>query len=259
MQISETAQKIISLLAVKPNLQARDISFELVIPRKIIIEALQGELSQYVHCSETSHWALRPEVALDSSAERAAAGAADGSVQPTAAGTSSTNFAFGSLEAVRRKLLDLSGRNALLHYKHPKNNCVRLIDEMPDQIFTELSNDRLFCLIPVPSPTERQLIDAQYIEYDPATNAVIKQTYPTAAEWAKRLGLSTNFDLPEKMLQMWSWRATKITTCKHYCSHLNLRRGCAQLKAKRILPCKRWGQCFVFGIGLFGMVRNRYF
>lgn len=198
MQISETAQKIISLLAVKPNLQARDISFELVIPRKIIIEALQGELSQYVHCSETSHWALRPEVALDSSAERAAAGAADGSVQPTAAGTSSTNFAFGSLEAVRRKLLDLSGRNALLHYKHPKNNCVRLIDEMPDQIFTELSNDRLFCLIPVPSPTERQLIDAQYIEYDPATNAVIKQTYPTAAEWAKRLGLSTNFDLPEK-------------------------------------------------------------
>lgn len=197
MQISETAHKILTLLAAKPNLQARDIGFELVIPRKLIIEALHGELSPCVQCSETSHWALRPGVAPGGSAELAA-GSADDIIQPSVAATTSAEFAFGSLEAVRRKLLDLSGRNALLHYKHPKNNCVRIIDEMPDQIFAELNNDRLFCLIPVPSPTERQLIDAQYIEYDQATNAVIKQTYPTAAEWAKRLGLSTSFDLPEK-------------------------------------------------------------
>ncbi|HEX9777726.1 MAG TPA: DUF4011 domain-containing protein, partial [Geopsychrobacteraceae bacterium] len=43
-------------------------------------------------------------------------------------------FAFDSLEAVRKKLIDLTNRNNLLNYRHPKTSCLRIIDELPDQI-----------------------------------------------------------------------------------------------------------------------------
>lgn len=107
-------------------------------------------------------------------------------------------FAFDSLEAVRRKLLDLSGRNALLNYKHPSASCVRLIDELPDLIFSDLQNDETFCFIPVPNPTERELIAAGFIVKDPVTKKIIKQEYPSAMHWAKHLGLSVSFELPDK-------------------------------------------------------------
>src|SRR5690606_29896059 len=64
-------------------------------------------------------------------------------------------FEYTSLEVVRKKLLDLTGRNQLLNYKHPKVACVRLIDELPDQIYEELQNGKIFNFIPVPDPTEQ--------------------------------------------------------------------------------------------------------
>lgn len=110
-----------------------------------------------------------------------------------------SKFSFDSLESVRRKLLDLSGRNSLLNYKHPSTSCVRLIDELPDQIFTDLQDEKVFCFIPVPAPTERELTTAGYIVRDPQTNVVTKREYPTAIQWAKHKGLSVSFDLPEKI------------------------------------------------------------
>lgn len=46
--------------------------------------------------------------------------------------TTDSEFAFSSLEAVRKTLLGLSGRNQRLSYKHPRASCVRAIDELPD-------------------------------------------------------------------------------------------------------------------------------
>ena len=60
----------------------------------------------------------------------------------------SIQFAFDSLESVRKKLLDLTGRNQLLNYKHPKSSCVRIIDELPDQIYAELQSGKTFTFIP---------------------------------------------------------------------------------------------------------------
>lgn len=47
-------------------------------------------------------------------------------------------FAFDSLESIRKRLLDLTGRNSLLNFKHPKTSCIRIIDEAPNQIYYEL-------------------------------------------------------------------------------------------------------------------------
>lgn len=110
--------------------------------------------------------------------------------------SNSNNFAFDSLESVRKKLLDLSGRNTLLNYKHPKSSSVRLIDELPDQIYEVLDSGKIFSFIPVPEPTELELIDAGYIEINSETKERIEKDYPTAEQWAKHKGFDTHYDLP---------------------------------------------------------------
>lgn len=43
-----------------------------------------------------------------------------------------------ALERIRARLLDLSANNKLLHYKHPKGSSLRVVDEVPAQIFAKL-------------------------------------------------------------------------------------------------------------------------
>lgn len=80
-------------------------------------------------------------------------------------------FAFDSLESVRKKLIDLTNRNSLLNYRHPKGSSIRIIDELPDQIVEVLSEDKSFTFIPVPEPTEAELIREGFIKIDPVTRA----------------------------------------------------------------------------------------
>lgn len=105
-------------------------------------------------------------------------------------------FAFSSLEAVRKKLIDLSNRNNLLNYRHPKASCLRVIDELPNQIVEVLASGKSLTFIPVPEPRELELIQAGYIEIDPTTNAKKYHEYPNAEQWAKKLGLDTSYEVP---------------------------------------------------------------
>ena len=104
---------------------------------------------------------------------------------------------FSSLEDQRLKLLDLSNRNSLLNYKFPQKGCVKLIDELPNQIFEFLSEKQAFTFIPVPEPSEKELLELGFIIIDPVTHEKISRKEPTAKEWAKILGLDTSFELPE--------------------------------------------------------------
>lgn len=105
-------------------------------------------------------------------------------------------FAFDSLESVRKKLLDLSSRNILLNYRHPKPKSLRLIDELPDQVVEVLRTGSSLTFLPVAEPTEKELITAGYIEIDPETRQKKSKEYPTAEQWAKHIGFATNYDLP---------------------------------------------------------------
>ena len=40
-----------------------------------------------------------------------------------------------NLEKLRKKLLNLSARNRLLNFKHTKSSSLRIIDEVPNQLF----------------------------------------------------------------------------------------------------------------------------
>lgn len=46
-----------------------------------------------------------------------------------------SKFAVISLEHLRKRLLDLTNRNRLLNFKHGKTGSIRVIDELPDQLF----------------------------------------------------------------------------------------------------------------------------
>jgi very-short-patch-repair endonuclease len=107
-----------------------------------------------------------------------------------------TPFAFDSLNSVRNKLLSLTTANSLLHFRFSKTNCIRLIDELPDQIYNELLSEKVFTFKAVPEPKERELIEAGYFVEDPKSKVKRITERPIAEEWAKKLGFDVEYDLP---------------------------------------------------------------
>lgn len=105
-------------------------------------------------------------------------------------------FGYNSLESVRKKLLDLTGRNQLVNYKLSNQSCVRIIDEVPDQIFEQLQAGKVFTFIPVPNPTEKELLAEGYLRKDDSGKIVKEKPEPKAEQWAKSLGLNTTYELP---------------------------------------------------------------
>ncbi len=105
------------------------------------------------------------------------------------------HFAFDSLKAIRNRLLDLTGRNRLLNFKHGRSSLIRVIDEMPNQLAADILTDRAFTFIQVPEPDTKALIKAGFIGLDEKGQEVRIKPGPSAREWAKYQGLNTDFEL----------------------------------------------------------------
>ncbi len=56
------------------------------------------------------------------------------------------------LKRMRERLLDLTGRNALLNYRHPRTECVRMIDEVPAQVLDRLLTQGPMSIVPLNGP-----------------------------------------------------------------------------------------------------------
>lgn len=105
--------------------------------------------------------------------------------------------ALRALENLRMRLLDLTGRNRLINFRHTKKGSLRIIDELPDQLVATLLAENEMRFIPVPEPTRDELIADGYIEIDPETEQEVRlRKDPTAEEWAKRKGLETSYEVP---------------------------------------------------------------
>lgn len=110
----------------------------------------------------------------------------------------STLSAISALENLRKRMLDLTARNRLINYRHTKSNSLRLIDELPNQLTRQLLNDVEMRFRAVPEPTEQELIDYGYLRYNEDTGSIERlKRDPSAEEWARTLGLNTDFDLPQ--------------------------------------------------------------
>ncbi|MBT5231661.1 MAG: DUF4011 domain-containing protein, partial [Methylococcales bacterium] len=76
----------------------------------------------------------------------------------------SAEFSLDSLADLRKRLLDLSGRNRLLNYPSHQGSSLSIIDELPDPMVTQLLNDVEMRFYSVAEPTRQQLIEHQYLE-----------------------------------------------------------------------------------------------
>lgn len=110
--------------------------------------------------------------------------------------------AAGALEPVlaslRQKLLDLSTRNRLLAFSHGSAGCLRVVDELPDQLFDGLLEGRDFGFAAVPEPSEKEL--AAYHAADQAVPRAEAKPEglprPKAEIWAQHCGIEAGYELP---------------------------------------------------------------
>ena len=102
------------------------------------------------------------------------------------------------LEQLRLRLLDLTNRNRLLNFRHPKRSSVRIIDELPDELYGHLINDEAFVFKPVPKPSDVEERIHQREVIEELGNDINPTNIPplTAKEFAANLGLSTNYEMP---------------------------------------------------------------
>lgn len=106
--------------------------------------------------------------------------------------------AYQALSNLRMRLLDLTGRNRLINFRHTKTNSLRVIDELPNQLLDVLRSGIEMRFAPVPEPTEKELIKAGFIRYDDESQQIVRvRPDPSAEMWAKQIGLSTSFEVPE--------------------------------------------------------------
>jgi very-short-patch-repair endonuclease len=104
------------------------------------------------------------------------------------------------LEKMRARLLDLTGRNRLLNYRFTKRSSLRVIDEVPDQVFECLSEGRDLTFVGIPRP--RRPISAYPEELDldleggETKNDDDPNRLPTIHEQARILGIDPSYELP---------------------------------------------------------------
>lgn len=104
------------------------------------------------------------------------------------------------IRKLKKKLLDLTGRNRLISYTHTKTSSLRIIDELPNQLIgTLLEKKKKMVFRPVQEPTEEELIEKGYLALNKETGEVTKlKDEPTAEQWAKEMyGLNTSYEMPE--------------------------------------------------------------
>jgi len=101
----------------------------------------------------------------------------------------------GTLDEIRQRLLDLTRRNALLNYRHPKGRSIRVIDEMPDQLFDRLLSGDRFIFEPLPRvPSTNEEMPDSTREFLEAQN---NWRRPSRSEWARMHDIEPGFGLPE--------------------------------------------------------------
>jgi len=182
--MSELSNLIISELKSTPNQKAKAIAKKLGVDKKVINHALHIDLKNKVQQSDDYSWCLTETNGKEIGYKM------DSSTKSQL----NNNFAFDSLQAIRNRLLDLTGRNRLLNFKHGKTGFIRVIDEMPDQLASNILEGNEFTFIPIDEPLREELIKHGYIVIKEDGQEV--KADPSSKDWAKVKGFNTSYELP---------------------------------------------------------------
>ncbi len=94
-----------------------------------------------------------------------------------------------ALEQLRLKLLDLTGRNRLINFKHTAGKSLQFVEGQPAAIYQKLvesNNKAHISVLGLPEPARRDWVDR---------NGRLQR--PEPREWAKSVGVSTVYDISE--------------------------------------------------------------
>jgi len=92
-----------------------------------------------------------------------------------------------ALEQLRLKLLDLTGRNRLINFKHTAGKSLQFVEGHPAAIYQKLveaNNKASISVLGLPEPTKRDWVER---------NGRLQR--PEPREWAKSAGISTGYDI----------------------------------------------------------------
>jgi len=146
--------------------------------------------------------------------------------QPSSAdaGNPSTPLREG-LNQLRKRLLDLTTTNKLLNFRHSAKSCLRVVDELPDELFKRLKDDDHLLFRPVPEPpnesvNESKLADGTKLVLNLEGLADEKPSRSSkripAKEYAATLGINTSYDLPEPSATTDDHHKDKYIQTLHY-------------------------------------------
>jgi very-short-patch-repair endonuclease len=96
------------------------------------------------------------------------------------------------LESLRRRLLDLTARNRLLSYKHPKGRSVRLVQTDPAWLYDRLLSGQSVRIAYVPRPPSGPELARVWPDWVEQNGEDVR---PKAKEWAGFKGIDTSYNL----------------------------------------------------------------
>ncbi len=102
------------------------------------------------------------------------------------------------LENLRLRLLDITSRNKLLNFTHTKSSSLRIVDELPDQLYEVLVSEQELRLLSVPEPSSEEVRNASFS----GNTGLLQETEedlekPPAEEWAAKLGIEVAYEVPD--------------------------------------------------------------
>lgn len=98
------------------------------------------------------------------------------------------------LNKLRSRLLDLTARNRLLNYPHPRGRSLRFIETDPVWLYDRLLSGNSVRVQHVPAPPRGQALEREWPDWVAKNGRDVK---PKAHEWAKFKGYRTDYELSE--------------------------------------------------------------
>ena len=93
-----------------------------------------------------------------------------------------------ALAQMRLRLLDLTGRNRLLNFKHPAGKSLQFVEGQPAAIFQKLvngDNRSSITILGLPEPSRKDWIELNG-----------RLCRPDPRDWAHKQGIPTSYELP---------------------------------------------------------------
>lgn len=137
-----------------------------------------------------------------------------------------------ALAQLRMKLLDLTGRNRLINFKHTVGKSLQFIEGHPAAIYqrlVEINNRQVINLLSIPEPALTDWVER---------NGRLQR--PEPRDWAKALGLSTSYEIPGV------GQVSQDTTLRALMYHDDLSKHCRKIEREAKLAIEETGANMLF-------------